>query len=131
MPYPEKYITAGNVLYKNRKNPFVQRILIGEKQPVFDYDDQGRPMTHLMTSIDNFALPLLQYDQRTAKWTDLRNADINSAFDESIKSGNYIEFNTPEEANAFGKDYHFVMNDPGLIGRIKQNKRAFMKYLRK
>ena len=129
MPGIDKYIKVGNILYKNRNKPFVKRILMGDKQPVFGSDEQGRPMTHLMTSIDNFVLPTLQYDQKTKEWTDLRNSDLNQMVDESLRTNNFIEFQNPEEANWFGTNYHFIMDHPELIDRVKQNKKAFIKFL--
>lgn len=129
MPYPEKYIQAGNVLWRNKTKPFVQRILMGAKQPVYGYDERGYGMTHLMTSVDNFAMPLLQYDPRTKEWNNLLDVSNGELIDQSLKTNNAIEFNTPEEAEAFAKDYHFVMN-PGFIENAKQNPKAFKKYLK-
>lgn len=129
MPYPEKYIQAGNVLWRNKTKPFVQRILMGAKQPVYGYDERGYGMTHLMTSVDNFAMPLLQYDPITKQWNNLLDVSNGELIDQSLKTNNAIEFNTPEEAEAFAKDYHFVMN-PGFIENAKQNPKAFKKYLK-
>lgn len=129
MPGIDKYIKVGNTLYQNRNKPFVQRILMGDKQPVFGFDEQGRPMTHLMTSIDNFVLPSLQYDQKTQQWNDLREAPLDKMIGESLRSNNFIEFKSPEEANWFGTNYHFIMDNPGLIDKVKQNKKAFKKYI--
>lgn len=127
--YPEKYITAGNVLWRNKKKPFVQRILMGSKQPIYGQDERGYNMTHLMTSVDNFAMPSLQYDPITKQWTNLMDVDLNTLVDQSLKTNNAIEFDTPKEAEEFAKDYHFVMN-PGFIENAKQNPKAFKKYLK-
>ena len=127
--YPEKYITAGNVLWRNRKKPFVQRILMGSKQPIYGQDERGYDMTHLMTAVDNFAMPSLQYDPITKQWTNLLDVNNQELLDESLRTNNAIEFNTPEKAAAFAKNYHFVMN-PGFIENAKQNPKAFIKYLK-
>lgn len=129
MPYPEKYIKAGNTLWRNRTKPFVQRILMGQDQPIYGRDYRGYDMTHLMTSVDNFAMPSLQYDSRTKEWTNLLDVSNQELIEQSLKTNNAIEFNTPEEAESFAKDYHFVMN-PGFIENAKQNKKVFTKYLR-
>lgn len=124
-----KYADVGRVLYENMNKPFVQRILMGNNQPVFGSDQQGNPMTHLMTSIDNLAVPSLQYDDKTKQWKDLRSLPLNQVVDESMRSNNFIEFQTPEEANWFGKNYHFIMDQPELIDRVRQNKGYYSKYL--
>ena len=129
MPYPEKYIKAGNTLWRNRTKPFVQRILMGQDQPIYGRDYRGYDMTHLMTSVDNFAMPSLQYDSRTKEWTNLLDVSNQELIEQSLKTNNAIEFPTPEEAESFAKDYHFVMN-PGFIENAKQNKKVFTKYLR-
>jgi hypothetical protein len=129
MPYPEKYIKAGNTLWRNRTKPFVQRILMGQDQPIYGYDNRGYGMTHLMTSVDNFAMPSLQYDPRTKEWTNLLDVSNQQLVEQSLGTNNAIEFTTPEEAEAFAKDYHFVMN-PGFIENAKQNPKAFKKYLK-
>lgn len=126
--YPEKYITAGNVIYKNRNKPFIKRALLGNKQPVFGLDEMGRPMTHLMSQVDNFAIPLLQYNN--GQWADLRSKNLLDVLNQSFATNNFIEFNTPEEAEAFGRDYHIIMEKPEIIDYVKRNKKVFSKYIR-
>lgn len=126
--FPQKYLDAGNVLYKNRRLPFVNRLLKGSNQPVFGLDEYGRPMTHLMSQVDNFAMPLLQYDN--GNWTDLRGKSAGEIVNTSLETNNAIEFNSPEEAGAFGMNYHIVMERPELIDYVKRNKKAFQKYIK-
>ena len=123
--FPKKYIEAGNVLYNNRKKPFVERILMGNRQPVYNTIDN---QTHLMSTVDNYAMPLLQY--KDGVWTNLVGSTPRELFDESMKTDNFIEFNSPEEAEAWSKDYHVVMDNPEIIKRVMANKKAFSKYLK-
>lgn len=43
MPGIDKYIKVGNTLYQNRNKPFVQRILMGDKQPVLVLTNREDP----------------------------------------------------------------------------------------
>lgn len=124
MPIDPKYIEAGKVIYANRRKPFVKRMLMGDKQPIYDTIDQS---THLMASIDNYAMPTLQYNN--GQWNNLTNAGINEVFDQSIQSNNFIEFNTPQEADTWAKDYHYIMDNPEIINRVKQNRKRYQKLI--
>ena len=129
--YPQKYIDAGRTLYENYNKPFVKRALMGYGQPIFGLDENGIPMTHLMSSIDNFVVPLLQYGYNGSGWNDLRGQTPRNVMDASFASNNFIEFNNPQAAENFSRDYHIIMDNPAVVDYVLRNKSLFEQYINK
>ena len=94
------------VLDANKEKNFVQRIMNPEKYPTIDLGD-GSVGTHLMSSAEfgnkNVVFPLIVQDPQTGQLTKFD--DFRQAADYAKKTGEYIPFNTREEAEWFGKNY--------------------------
>lgn len=106
---PVAYI--GQILNQNADKNFVQRILKpdAEMNPLLDeYAGPGTSGTHLMASAEvngkNIVYPhIVQMPDG-----NLKQLSPNEAIDYAIKNGQYIQFNTPKEAEWFGKNYKRV-----------------------
>ena len=90
---------------ENKEKGFVQRILRPEQYPKLQNKD-GSFSTHSMSwgNIDgkNIVFPTVLYDKDN---NVLRRYTPREAIDHSLKTGNFIEFKTPEEADYFSKEY--------------------------
>jgi len=97
------------ILIKNQDKSFVKRILDKESYPVLDIGD-GNVATHKMAygEIDTddgkkyVVYPTVLYDGK--KLVDYGD----SAFNKVMETGNFIDFDTPEEAEWFSKNYKQV-----------------------
>lgn len=91
------------ILAQNAQKSFVQRILQPQNYPVLDLGD-GNHATHEMawTEADGryFVYPTVMYDGKK-----LDKYDPDTAWGHAAKSGNYIEFKDPAEADWFSKNY--------------------------
>lgn len=91
------------ILMAHKDKTFVDRILNRDKYPTLDLGN-GAYATHKMawTEADGkyYAYPTVLWDGK-----QLREYDPKSAFDQVMKSGNFIEFNTPHEADWFSRRY--------------------------
>ena len=91
------------ILQANTDKPFVDRILNADKYPSLDLGD-GRTATHKMAwgEADDkyYVFPTIFYDGE-----ELKEYDPDSAFRQAIKTNDYIEFNSPEEADLFSRRY--------------------------
>ena len=95
----------------NQHVPFVQRLLNPGIYPVISplWDNLGDLGTHKMSSgqMDDkyYAFPMIDYYNN--QLTDFTAPPWNKrfGFDQAIKNKNYIEFNSPKEAEYFGTNY--------------------------
>ena len=101
-----------NILNKNKDKSFVKRILNKQNSPVLQNDD-GTTSTHSMAwgSADGkyyvYPTVLLGKDGK------LKRYDDSEAWNHVMKTGNFIEFNSPEDADWFSRSYKKVWgNDP-------------------
>ena len=92
------------ILKENRKKNFVKRIL----DPTLNYgkeayaDSSDEPMTHYMTTMDNFVIPTV-VDTGGSKLTHLKNYD--DVWEHAMKTGEYIEMPDSASADWFSKNY--------------------------
>jgi len=101
-----------NILNKHKDKNFVQRIMKpdAEMNPLLDeYAGPGTHGTHLMSSGElpngkGFAYPEIIQTQGG----NLQRLGRREAMDYAVKTGEYIEFDTPQEAEWFGKNYKKV-----------------------
>jgi len=100
------------ILLANEDKSFVKRILRPDKYPYIKNSD-GSHSTHLMSwsGIEKdgkkkyVVYPSILYDGK-----QLRDYG-DDAFDLAIKSGNYIEFDSPEKADWFSKRYKSIWGE--------------------
>jgi len=99
--------TIQKILEANKEKGFVKRILNPEKYPTLPLGD-GRSGTHLMSwgKIDDkyVVFPTILYDEGVG----LRRFSPSEALSHVMQTDNFIEFNTPEEADWFSKNYKRV-----------------------
>ena len=102
------------ILYENEHVPFVKRILYPEFYPVLKNDD-GSISTHRMawTSGDgkHFVYPTIMFGEDKK----LHEYGAREAWEVARKTGNYIPFNNPEDADWFSKNYKQVWDKPIAI----------------
>jgi len=91
------------ILRRNQDKSFVKRIIEPEKYPSLDLGG-GRTASHLMSwgEIDGkyIAYPTVLYNGKS-----LNRYDAREAMKRVQKSGNYIEFKSPQEADWFSRNY--------------------------
>jgi hypothetical protein len=92
-----------DILNKNASKTFVQRILTPDRFPTLD-NGNGGIATHRMawSELDGgraAAFPTVLYDGKGL-------VDYgNKAWEQAVKSGNVIEFDSPDEASWFAQNY--------------------------
>lgn len=109
---PQQYQQLMATLKANAGKTFVQRILRPNDFPVLEHE--GGIATHRMAwgqAGDKYvAFPTVMYDGKGLKDYG------DKAWDHAMQSQNFIEFNTPQEAEWFSKNYKGawggVMNKP-------------------
>lgn len=89
-----------SILLANQTVPFVNKIMSGDTTSV---QIPGEPFrsTHFMASSDNIAYPTVQIVN--GKLTYIK--DGKKAYENAIKTGNYIKFKTAKEAENFAMNY--------------------------
>lgn len=96
-----------DILSKNADKNFVRRILFKYKYPSVNYGN-GVYATHKMEWAEKdgkyIVYPSIGYDENTKKLYDFGE----KAFDRAMKEGDYIEFDTPEDADWLSKNYKMV-----------------------
>lgn len=97
-----EYDDVMRVLMANSNKSFVKRILQPQAYPTLDLGN-GQKATHMMSWAEvggkYYVYPRILYDGKALKdWGD-------AAFDQAMRSGNVIEFNTPQEADWFSRRY--------------------------
>lgn len=97
------------ILQGNQDKNFIQRILKPDLYPLLDeWNGPGTFGSHLMSSAEvngkNIAYPNIV--QHPGEW-NLKMFDPKGteAIDYALKNNEYLQFNTPEEALWFGKNY--------------------------
>ena len=110
------------IIEQNKAIPFVDRIINRHKYPVLkdgDYD-----VSHKMADaeVDGKYIAFPTVAMKEGKLTDLSMAGLDPV-GEALKSRNFIEFKTPEEAQYFSKHYKQYWNRPfQRYNRIKRAK---------
>lgn len=109
---PDEVMRIINILNQNKDKNFIQRIMRPDLYPLLDeYAGPGTHGTHLMSSAQvgdkNIVYPNIV--QPRGAW-NLKMFDPKSreAIDYALKNNEYAEFETPEEAEWFGKNYKRV-----------------------
>jgi hypothetical protein len=92
-----------DTLLANKDKSFVDRIINRRKYPVLDLGN-GQYATHKMAWNESdgkyHVFPTVLYDGK-----ELRQFSPDEAYNHAKSTGNFIEFNTPEEADYFSKRY--------------------------
>lgn len=96
------------VLIKNMDKPFVKRVLMRDFYPKMDLGN-GRHATHKMAWGESdgryFVFPTVIFDGKQLK-------DYGSdAFGHAMSTGNFIEFESPEEADWFSRRYKAIWGE--------------------
>lgn len=107
-----EYDDIMKILMNNSNKSFVKRILNPEQYPTLDLGN-GQIATHKMawgeTEIDNknryIVFPTVLYTGK--KLVDYGD----KAFNEVMKTGNYIEFDDPQTADWFSRRYKIIWGD--------------------
>ena len=98
----DEYRRLMGILMENANKTFVQRIISPDRFPTLDAGN-GAVATHRMAWNEAggryFVYPTVLYDGKGLK--DYGDA----AWDQAVKSGNFIEFKTPQDAEWFSKRY--------------------------
>jgi hypothetical protein len=96
------------ILQANKDKTFVKRILEREKYPRLELGD-GNHATHKMAwgEVDKKyrVFPTVLYDGKS-----LKEYKPDEAFRHTSATGNYIDFDTPQEADWFSRQYKSVWN---------------------
>lgn len=99
---------ANNILNQYKQFNFVDRVLNREKYPFIDYGD-GNYATHKMAWGEGngkyYVYPTIVYNKNKNALTEL---EPKMAAQYARTSGEFIPFDTPEEAEWFSKNYKSV-----------------------
>jgi len=97
------------IITENTDKGFVKRMLA--TNPMTLPQDDGSHATHKMawTTVDgqHIAYPTVLYDG-----SKLVDYGPHGALDQVLKTGNYIPFDTPDEADYFSSNYKNVLANP-------------------
>ena len=103
-----EYDDVMRILMANADKSFVKRIIQPGAYPTLDLGN-GQVATHMMSWAERngkyYVHPRILYDGKKLKDYGER------AFEQAIKSGNVIEFETPEEADWFSKRYKLAWGE--------------------
>jgi len=88
------------ILEANKNKDFVKRILDPNQPSLKDPDREGVSMTHMMMNDDVYAFPSIVRDPETG---ELKRLSPQEASSYANKTGEFIQFDTPEEAAAFAE----------------------------
>jgi hypothetical protein len=102
----ERFREVADILVSNESKDFVKRILRPEKYPVIKNKD-GSVSTHKM-SWGEADGKYRVYPTIVNKNGRLKRLSDKRAWDYANKTGEYIEFSSPEEADRFSKDYKII-----------------------
>jgi len=98
------------ILLQNKNKHFIKRILDPGKYPTLDNKD-GSTSTHSMSwaEVDGkyIVYPTVLYG---GKGKGLKRYDPEEALDIAIETKNFIEFDSPDEADWFSKEYKTYWN---------------------
>lgn len=100
------------ILAQNAGKNFVDRIVNRDKYPSIDNGD-GTHSTHLMawTEADGAyrVFPTILFDKKTGKL--IKRDNMRAAYDNAVRMGEYIDFNSPDEAEWFSQRYKSVWGE--------------------
>ena len=105
---PTNQIRRMHHLDKNKGKNFVQRILNpkmnkGKEVPWKDEETgESGTMTHFMTSVDNKVIPMV-VDKGGKQFHEF--TDWKKAYEYALETGEFIETDSPEEADWLSKNY--------------------------
>src|SRR5262245_46720800 len=98
------YERAMRILLANQEKSFVQRVLKPQNYPVLSQDNGGYA-THKMawTTDDNkhYVYPTVMLNDRG----QLEDFGPDQGYELARRSGNYIQFDDPQEADWFARNY--------------------------
>jgi hypothetical protein len=89
------------VINKHRDRDFVQRLVTPDSSPILELGN-GQIGTHMMASSDNIVYPNIV---RMPGQNNLKLLSPDDAYRYARESGEFIPFETPEQAEWFGKNY--------------------------
>ena len=93
------------ILQDNAHLNFVQRIISPDSYPVLNHGD-GTHSTHLMADSEvdgkGIAYPTIIHNPETKK---LRWLGPDAAYEHAMQTGEYIQFDKPEDAGWFAENY--------------------------
>ena len=100
------------ILDQHKDKNFVDRVLNRDKYPFIDLGE-GNRATHLMawTEADGAyrVFPTILFDQKTGKL--VKRDNMRDAYDNAVRMGEYIDFNSPDEADWFSQRYKSVWGE--------------------
>jgi hypothetical protein len=109
MPQRSEYRDILKILQENADKSFVKRILERDQYPKLDLGD-GNYATHKMAWAEAdgkyYVFPTVLYDGRA-----LKEYPWESAFNQVRRTGNFIEFDNPDEADWFSRRYKAVWGE--------------------
>ena len=101
-----QWLDIFNTIEKNKAVPFVDRIINKNKYPSLKDPKTGEDMTHMMSWGEvggkYYVFPTIE--MINGKLTNMIESGIDP-FDYALKNKNYIEFDTPDMADYFSKNY--------------------------
>ena len=101
-----QWLDIFNTIEKNKAVPFVDRIINKNKYPSLKDPKTGKDMTHMMSWGESggkyYVFPTIE--MINGKLVDMTESGMNP-FDYALKNKNYIEFDTPDAADYFSKNY--------------------------
>lgn len=113
-PLPNDTEKVNKILNDNAGLNFVQRIKKVDTSPVLmDYAGPGTHGTHLMASGEYGGKGIAYPEIIQGKDGNLQRLGGKEAADHAIKTGEHIKFDTPAEAEWFGKNYKKAWGEGG------------------
>jgi len=94
------------ILMQNKDKPFVKRILEPEKYPQIDYGN-GEVASHKMAYMEEDGKYIV-FPTILQRGDKLKEYAPDKAFQEVKKTGDYIEFDSEDDADWFSKNYKVV-----------------------
>jgi hypothetical protein len=98
---PQNMAATAEILEKHKGLDFVQRILQGPDQPLFIQNNDGSRSTHLMMNSGVDGGKGLVYPTIVNTVGGLRQLSAEEAYQYAVKSGEFIEFPSEDEALNF------------------------------
>ncbi len=109
MDWDEEYKWVNQILEANKTKGFVDRILNSDKYPTMKMAN-GQHATHKMAWMTegkkHRVFPTVLYDGK-----ELKEYPPRDAYEQARQTGNYIEFDNPEDADRFSKRYKIVWGE--------------------
>lgn len=106
------YDKVSEILLMNADRPFVQRIFSPDKFPTLKNED-GTVSTHSMAWGTDDNGNALVYPTVVISKDKAVRLDDQKAWDRAVKTGDFIKFNDPKEADWFSKNYKVFWGNNG------------------